>query len=290
MSGDFAILTEASCDLAPERIKAQDILVVPIPLSIDGRQYLHHPDGRGISYEEFYRLLRDNKVVKTAAPSPEDFINLAEPALQVGQDVLYLGISSTLSGTFQSGLLAMNMLKERYPEREILCVDTKSGAMGEALLVEMAARARAEGKSIRETADLIEENKLKTAHYFTLDDMEALSRSGRLPTYQAVIGNLLHIKPILKLNSDSTFSVVAKVRGYKRALDRLCELALSKASLFKDQIVYISHADVRQAAEQLAERFRFAGAREVVITLLGPAIAGHFGIGGLGIAYLTDMR
>lgn len=290
MNKDFAILTQASCDLPPERLKAQDILVVPMPMSIDNLTYHHNPSGKGISFSEFYKMLRENKVVRTSAPSPQDFIAAAEPALKKGLDILYLGISSTLSGTFQSGVLAMNMLKEAYPEREIICVDTKSGAMGEALLVEMAAKARKEGKTLQETAELIERNKLKTAHYFTLDDMEALSRSGRLPAYRAVIGNLLDIKPVIKLSSDSTFAVVAKVRGYKKALSKLCEMVLSKAEELKDQIVYISHADVKQAAEQLAEKFRIAGAREVVITLLGPAIAGHFGIGGIGVSFLAGKR
>ena len=290
MNRDFAILTEASCDLPPERIKAQDILVVAIPISIDSVPYRHNPSGEGISFSDFYKLLRENKVVKTSAPSPEDFISVAEPALKKGLDILYLGISSTLSGTFQSGVLAMNTLKEIYSERQIICVDTKSGAMGEALLVEMAAKARKEGKTLQETAELIEDHKLKTAHYFTLNDMEPLSRSGRLPAYKAVIGNLLDIKPVIKLSSESVLTVIAKVRGYKNALSRLCETALDKAGELKDQIIYISHADMKQAAEQLAEKFRVAGAREVVITLLGPAIAGHFGIGGIGVSCLVKAR
>lgn len=290
MKRGFAILTQASCDLPLERIKAQDILVVAMPLSINEVTYHQDPFGEGIGFTEFYKLLRENQVVRTSAPSPQDFIAAAEPALKQGLDILYLGISSTLSGTFQSAVVAMNMLKETYPDRKIVCVDTKSGAMGEALLVEMAAKAREEGKTLQETAELVERNKLKTAHYFTLNDMEALSRSGRLPAYQAVIGNLLNIKPILKLSSESTFAVAAKVRGYKKALGRLCEMALSKAGELKNQIIYISHADVKEAAEHLAEKFRIAGAREVVITLLGPAIAGHFGIGGIGVSFLTDAR
>lgn len=287
---DFAILTQSSCELPQERARELDLLVVPVPMSINGQQYKHYLDGRDISNEAFYVQLRDKASIKTSTPSPADFIALAEPALQQGQDLLYLGLSSTLSDTYQSGVIAMKELAQRYPQRTIVYLDTLCGAMGEALLVEMAAKARKEGKDIHQTAALIEQNKTKVLHYFTLDQLEYLSRSGRLPSYQAKLGDILNIKPILSLDSAGHFQIAAKVRTYNKAISRLYDKVLGRAMELKNQVVYISHADVRKAAEQLAQKIRQAGAKELVINLLGPAIASHFGIGGIGVAFLSQSR
>lgn len=290
MAAGFAILTESSCDLSQERLISLDVLVVPIPLTIAGQTYRHFPDEREISNGAFYQALGDKADIRTSAPSPGEFIQVAEGALEDGRDLLYLGISSVLSATFQSGVIAMQELQARYPERRIRSVDTLSGAMGEALLVEMAARARAEGLGLDETADMVEENRRRTAHVFTLDQLDYLRRSGRLPPYQAVLGSILDIKPILKLNAQGGFILAGKVRSYQKALARLYETVISKAVDLHQQIVYISHADVAQAANQLADKIRSAGAREVVVTLLGPAVAGHFGTGGIGVSFLTETR
>lgn len=290
MGNAFGILTEASCDLPPERFRALKVLVVPIPFTLNGQPDSHDPLGNGDQQAAFYRKLRGHAEIRTAAPSPEDFIRVAEPALMAGQDLLYLGISSALSATFQSGVLAMRLLQEKYPERTLRWVDTLSGAMGEALLVEMAADARKRGLGLLETEALVTANRLRTAHLFTLDQLDYLRRSGRLPAFQAVIGTLLQIKPILKLNPEGAFTVAGKVRSYRKALARLGEMVIAGASRLKEQVIYISHADVRAEAEKLAAQIRQAGAREVVVTLLGPAIAGHFGIGGIGVSYLAESR
>lgn len=290
MAAGFAIITESSCDLSMDRLRDLDILVVPIPFTLSGMAYRHYPDEREISSRDFYHQLANKADVKTSAPAPGDFIKVAQNALLEGKDLLYLGISSTLSATFQSGVIAMKELQEKYPGRKIRCLDTMSGAMGEALLVEMAARARGRGLGLDETIRLIEENREKTAHIFTLDQLDYLRRSGRLPAFQAVLGSILDIKPILKLNAQGSFVVSGKVRSYQKALGRLYETVISKAINLRGQIVYISHANVAQAAAQLADRIKKAGAKEVVVTLLGPAIAGHFGIGGIGVSFLTETR
>lgn len=290
MAGQFKIITESSCDLSRERLTALDVLVVPIPFTISGQPFRHFPDEREISSGDFYRKLASRAEIRTSAPSPGEFIQIAEKALREGQDLLYLGISSALSATFQAGVLAMRELQGKYPERDIRWVDTMSGAMGEALLVEMAANARKQGMGMQETIRLVEENRGKTAHIFTLDQLDYLRRSGRLPAFQAVLGSILDIKPILKLNAQGAFVLACKVRSYQKALARLYETVINKAVNLRQQIVYISHADVAQTAAQLADKIRSAGAKEVVVTLLGPAIAGHFGIGGIGVSFLAETR
>ncbi|NLE20743.1 MAG: DegV family protein [Clostridiales bacterium] len=290
MAASFAILTEAACDLDAQRLAALGVTAVPVPITVDGQAFQHYPDGRDISFQEFYAQLRKKAVIKTSAPAPEAFVALAEPLLEAGQDLLYLGLSPTLSGTFQSGEIALGLLRERFPERRIVGLDTCSGAMGEALLVEMAARCRDEGMSLEQTARTVADNRLRVAHFFTLDDLDYLRRSGRLTAYAAALGTILQIKPVLRLSAEGLFTVYARVRSYHKAVARLFEVVAERAFDLKNQVVYISHADVRETAEKLAQRIRLAGAKDTVITLLGPAIAAHFGVGGIGVAFLAEAR
>lgn len=290
MDTNFAILTEAGCDLTRERFERAGVLVAPMPVTIAGRHYRHHPDERDLKYADFYRFLRDRAQADTSAPSPGDYQELAEGELARGRDVLYLGFSTALSASFQAAKVALEELKIEYPGRKILLVDTLSGAMGQGLLVEMATRARAQGQSIEETALQIERQKLKVAHYFTVADLQHLRRSGRLGAVSAMLGTMLQLKPILSLNDKGAIFVAEKVRNYHKALSRLADLVREKAVNLRTQTVYISHADIAEVAEGLAERIRALGAREVAVQLLGPVIASHVGPGALGISFLTSKR
>ncbi len=286
----YAILTEAACDLPLERFKQAEVKVAPMPLTLDGVHYQHHPDERDLSYADFYRMLRAKAQGTTAAPSPECYAELAEQELQAGRDVLYLGFTSQLSACFQSARLALEELKQKYPLRKVLLVDTLSGAMGQGLLVELAARARKAGRSIEEAAQLIEQSKLKVAHYFTVADLHHLRRSGRLGALSAVVGTVLQLKPILSLNDKGVVYMAEKVRSYQKAMSRLVGLVKEKAVNLTSQIVYISHTDIGDIAQVLAEDIRRLGARDVVVQLLGPVIANHVGPGALGVSFLTAKR
>lgn len=286
----FAILTEAACDLPLERFERASVLAAPMPVTLNGVNYQHHPDESGLSYAEFYRMLRNKAQASTAAPSPETYAGLAEPELAAGRDLLYLGFTSQLSACFQSARLALEDLRKKYPLRKILLVDTFSGAMGQGLLVELAARARQEGQGMEEAAQLVERHKLKVAHYFTVADLHHLRRSGRLGALSAMVGTVLQLKPILSLNDKGLIYMAEKVRSYHKAMGRLAGLVKEKAVNLKSQIVYISHADIADIAQGLAEEIRGLGAREVVVQLLGPVIASHVGPGALGISFLAAKR
>lgn len=290
MERTFTILTEAGCDLPQERFERAGALVAPMPVTINGRHFRHYPDERSLKYADFYRMLRDKAQTVTSAPSPGDYDELAETELKQGRDVLYLGFSSALSASFQAAAVALDTLSKKYPERKILRVDTLSGAMGQGLLVEMAARAREAGKSIEEAALLIERMKLKVVHYFTVADLQHLRRSGRLGTLSAALGTMLKLKPVLSINDKGTLYVVEKTRGYQRAISRLLSLVREKAVDIKNQVVYISHADVQDLASSLAEGIRALGAREVAVHLLGPVIGSHVGPGAIGVSFLADKR
>ncbi len=290
MNHSFAILTEASCDLPPERLQVPDLAVVPLPITVGDASYNCYPDERELKLSDFYAMLRDKQPVSTAAPSPAAFTASAEPFLQQGLDVLYIGLSSSVSGTYAAGVLALRDLKEKYPERVIRTVDTLSGSQGEGLLVEMAVEARAQGLGIEETAQLIEEKRMQVLHSFTVQDLHFIARSGRLSGYAALVGSLLSFKPLLWLGRDGLIRAVGRARGMRKAIAVMVDTVKDKAVDLKNQCIYISHADVLDLANELADRLREIGARRFVIHQLGPSIGAHGGPGALAVFWLGTGR
>ncbi len=290
MTRSFAIVTEASCDLPPERVQVPGVAVVPLPIIVGGQSYDCYPDERELKLADFYAMLRDKQRVSTAAPSPQAFAACAEPFLCQGMDVLYIGLASTLSGTYGAGELAMRDLAVAYPERRIRCVDSHSGSQGEGLLVEMAIEARAQGMSMDDTARLIEEKRSQVLHCFTVQDLHYIARSGRLSGYAALLGSLLSFKPILWLNREGVIKVIGRARGMRKAMNTMVDMVKDKALDLAQQCIYISHADVGDLALELVERLREVGAVCFVVHRLGPAIGAHGGPGSLAVFWLGAGR
>lgn len=266
------------------------VAVVPLPIIVGGQSYDCYPDERELKLADFYAMLRDKQRVSTAAPSPQAFAACAEPFLCQGMDVLYIGLASTLSGTYGAGELAMRDLAVAYPERRIRCVDSHSGSQGEGLLVEMAIEARAQGMSMDDTARLIEEKRSQVLHCFTVQDLHYIARSGRLSGYAALLGSLLSFKPILWLNREGVIKVIGRARGMRKAMNTMVDMVKDKALDLAQQCIYISHADVGDLALELVERLRKVGAVCFVVHRLGPAIGAHGGPGSLAVFWLGAGR
>lgn len=175
----YVILTDCNCDLSPELIKKLDVEIIPMPCYVDGKQYMSYPDGRDIKIEEFYRLQREGKETKTAAPNPSDFLDILEPMLKEGKDVLCIAFSSALSCTYVNCGIAITELRGKYPERKLVVVDSLCASMGQGLLVALASDKRAEGLTIEENTKWLEENKLSVCHWFTVNDLFHLKRGGK---------------------------------------------------------------------------------------------------------------
>ena len=194
---NYVLLTDSSADLPAKLYKELDIELLPLSFILEEKSYLNLPDESTMRFHDFYELLRGGKNVTTSAINVETFRETFLPFLKEGKDVLYLGFSSGLSGTFSAGHIAAQELMEEYPERKILCVDTLCASLGQGMLVYLTAKKRLEGASIEEAAAFAEENKLHLCHWFTVDDLFFLKRGGRISAATALVGSALGIKPIL---------------------------------------------------------------------------------------------
>lgn len=287
----YIILTESNCDLSPEQIKKWNIEVLPMPFTVEGKQYLGYPDGREMKIEEFYKLLREGKMSKTAAPNPADFVEKVEPFLKEGKDVLYIAFSSGLSSTCINANMAAAELMEKYPERKFIVVDSLCASMGLGLMVALACDKRDEGLSIEENAKWVEENKLHLCHWFTVNDLFHLKRGGRVSATSAILGSALGIKPVLHVDDEGHLIPVSKVRGRKQSLDALVKMMAETVTDAKNGYVFISHGDCLEDAKYVEKQIREKlGSKKFYINFIGTSIGTHSGPGTVALFFLGTHR
>lgn len=288
---DFVILTDSSADLGEEMVRKLDVQVVPLGFVLDGQVYHDYPDNRDMDPHAFYERLRKGDAATTNAVNTAQYTEALEPLLQAGRDVLVLAFSSGLSATYQSSVIAVEELRAKYPERKLYTVDTLCASLGQGLLVWYAAQLRERGRSIKEVRDWVEEHKLNLCHQFTVDDLYFLKRGGRVSAATALVGSMLHIKPVLHVDSEGHLINIDKVRGRQASLkalvDRMEETAIDPGSL----TVFISHGDCLEDAQAVAEmvKKRF-GVDEIYINYVGPVIGAHSGPGTVALFYIGTER
>ena len=288
---DFTILTDSSADLGEDLVREMDIQVLPLSFTIQDKTYHNYPDNRELDPLVFYQMLREGQTATTAAVNVEQYLQAMEAELQAGRDVLVLAFSSGLSATYNSSSVAADELREKYPDRKIYTVDTLCASLGQGLLVWMAAKERAAGKTIDEVRDWAVGHKMSICHQFTVDDLHFLKRGGRISSTTAFVGSMLQIKPVLHVDNDGKLMTVAKARGRRAALKALVDKMEQTAIDPKDQTVFISHGDCLEDAQLVAQmvKDRF-GVEHVYMNYVGPVIGAHAGPGVLALFYVGVER
>ncbi len=286
----FTIVTDSSCDLPASLAEQMHLRVIPLSVFVDGKQHYNYLDGADISFEDFYAQLNDGAMVTTSAINVGQVKTVFESEMMCGHDVLYLGFSSALSGTYNAAVNAAAELEGSYPGRRILTVDTLCASLGQGLLVYHAVLKRREGKSIDEVKDYIESIKLNLCHWFTVDSLLQLKRGGRVSGAKYVVGTMLNIKPVMHVDNEGRLVNVDKARGRNASInalfEKMCETAIDPAN----QTVFISHGNCRDDADKLAQMIREKFGCKVVIGYVGPVIGAHSGQGTLALFFLGSER
>ncbi len=288
----FEIVTDSSSNLIEDMIDEFGLHILPLSFMVDGEQYHSYLKGEHTDLAQFYAMMREGKVITTSLPNMAESEELLRGLLTAGKDVLYIGFSSGLSGTFQEIDLLLGQLAQEFPERTVLTVDTLAASGGEGLLVWHAATMARDGASIEEVHRWLEGNKLKLAHWFTVDDLMFLFRGGRVSKTSAWAGTLLNIKPVMHVDDEGHLIPLEKVRGRKKSLKALVDHMEATADApVAEQTVFITHGDCREDAEYVADlvRERF-GVTDIVINYVDPVIGAHSGPGTMALFFLADHR
>lgn len=288
---EYVIITDSSADLPAELVRELEVTVLPLSFTIQGETRHNYPDDREMAAKEFYRLLRAGEMATTAAVNVAEFTSMMEPILESGKDILILAFSSGLSATFHSAAIAAEEMREKYPQRKIFAVDTLCASLGQGLLIYHAVQRKKAGGSIEAVRDWAEENKLHLCHWFTVDDLHFLKRGGRVSAATAVVGSMLHIKPVLHVDDEGHLINVGKARGRGASLTALVDHMEESAVDPGSQVVFISHGDCLEEAERVADdvKRRF-GVERVIINNVGPVIGAHSGPGTMALFFLGKQR
>ena len=288
---DYVILTDSSCDLPAELADQMQLTVLPLTVDMDGKLYRNYLDGREIGFHEFFEQVVTAKSAKTSAVTSEQFMEVLEPLCQAGVDVLYLAFSSGLSGTYNSGAIAMRELSEKYPERKLYAVDSLCASLGEGLFVDLCHEKKEAGMTIDELRDYAESLKLHICHWFTVNDLMFLKRGGRVSAATAIVGSVLSIKPVMHMDNEGHLIKVDVARGRKASLRALVAKMEKLATDPEKQRVYICHGDCLQDAEYVAslvrEKFDITDIR---INYVGPVIGAHTGPGVVSLFFVGSER
>ncbi|MBQ2819823.1 MAG: DegV family protein [Clostridia bacterium] len=281
----FAIVTDTSANIPTPLAKKLDITVIPFSYFIDGQERTCL-DTEAFDGKAYYDAIRGGTLVTTSQVTPQRYIEWFSPILEKGEDILFVGLSSGVSGSYQSAVMARIQLASKYPDRDIQLVDSLGASLGEGLLAIKAAYLRDGGKSLKDTFYEISDIRDRTCQIFTVDSLEHLRRTGRCSNITAVIGTLLHIKPLLK--GDETGHIVSfkKVKGRSSAIEALARLFKEHSINAENQIIGISHGDCAKDAEMLKQLIcQHCTPKEIITVCHEPVTGAHVGPGMLALFF-----
>ena len=276
----FKILTDSTTDLSEKWAAEHDVTILSLTIQLDGVTYETVGENK-LTSKTLLEKMKAGSQPTTSQINVGQFEDVFREYAKAGTPLLYVAFASLLSGTYQSAVMARDIVLEDYPQAVIEILESRAASMGEGLLVMKAVEARSEGKSLTETLNILLALRPKVQTYFLVDDLNHLVRGGRISKTAALMGSLVNIKPIIAVQADGSLKPIAKVRGKKKAQAECVRMLLENIA---DARVVIAHADADQDAENLKEQLLADGrVKEVLIEPLGPVIATHVGPGTLAL-------
>ncbi len=280
----YKIVSDFGCNLPEHLIERYALEIIPTSLHIEGENSILSNE---IDIFDFYKKLREKKMIRTSAINMQTFKDCFSKTLANGDDLIYIGMSSGLSGTFGAAQLAAKELSEEFPERKVYCVDSRSGCGGEGLLAYLASLKKEEGADVEENYAYLRELGERMQSWFTVDDLFFLKRGGRLKSSTALLGSLLMIKPILTADRGGKLFTWGKARGKRGACEELMNRFNALAHDPENSVAVISHSDCMEEAVNFDMKLRAKwDVKDTIITDIGPAFGAHCGPGALAVFFI----
>ncbi len=291
---EFVLSCCSTVDITKEHLESKDISYICFHYYIDGVEHLDDL-GQTLSYAEFYSAMAGGADTRTSQINMQEYFNYFESILQSGKDILHITLSSGISGTYKSAVLAANVAREKYPERKIYIVDSLAASSGYGMLVDAAAELRAGGADIDTVRDFVEENKLNIHHWFFSTDLTFFVKGGRISKASGFVGGLLGICPLMNVDNEGRLIPREKIRSKKKVI----KAAFEKMKEFVEDgenysgKCYMSHSacyeDARALADLIEEAFPKLNGK-VVINDIGTTIGSHTGPGTVALFFRGAKR
>lgn len=281
------IFTDLAANLPDDLVKKNGIGIVPVVCDIDGEPL---DMSGGFDGKAFYDRMRAGAQTQTAMPSIGTFIDCFTPALEAGDDVIYIAMSGGISGTAALAASVSEELREQHPDRRIAVIDSLGASLGQGLPVLYACRLRDEGRPFDEVVSMTEDNRIHMWQVFTVDDLRHLKRTGRLFSAAVKVTNLLNVKPILFGDQDGHIVLRFMNVGRRRSLDTLAARYRDRCA-DKSAPVGMAHADCEEDAQYVIDKIRAAGCTgEITTVMYEPVTGSHVGPGTVALFFYGDHR
>ena len=281
----YEIITDTSANLDVALLRQQGIGVIPFSFYIDGQE-TRCTDTEQFDAKAFYDGMRRGTPVTTSQLTPQRYLDCFAPLLAAGRDILFVGMSSGISGSYASARMAAAQLQEEFPQRKLRLVDTLSASLAEGLQVLKAVEYRTAGIDLDTAADRLLEERHRMCQVFTVEDLRYLRRSGRISNLKAAVGTVLQIKPMLKGDPQGQIVCFAQVRGRQKSIEVLAEQYDRYIEDAENETVAIVHADCPQEAEELARLLqRNHPPRKILTACYEPMTGSHVGPGALALFF-----
>ena len=291
---DYVLSCCSTADLSKEHFEKRNISYISFHYELDGVSY---PDdlGQTIPFDEFYQRMTNGSDTKTSQINIEEYVEYFEKFLEEGKDILHLCLSSGITGTMNSALIAKDELLEKYPDRKIYIVDSLAASSGFGLLMDKLADLRDEGKNIDEVLDFAENNKRKLHHWFFSSDLTFFIKGGRVSKTAGFFGSILNICPLLNVSFEGKLIPREKIRTKKKVIQKSFEKMLEHAQDGKDYSgkCFISNSACYEDAKELASLIENAFPNldgNVQIFNIGTTIGSHTGPGTVALFFWGDER
>ena len=287
----YVIISDSTLDLNHEYCEKAEIEVIPMKFTLDGKEYNHYTDAREMGYSEFYNHLRNGKISTTSQINYSKYYDTFYNILIQGKDIIYIAFSSALSGSYNTSLIAVSDLKQKFPTRKITAIDSKSASVGEGLLVYIASLKAKKGYSYEKLCEWVIKYRDNICHWFVVDDLEHLRKGGRITDFSANVGKLLQIKPLLTVDNVGALKTFGKTRGLIKSLEILVDKVINECIDLPNAILTIGHADSYDNAVLLKNMIvKKAQVKKIIISDIGPVIGTHVGSGMIAVTFIGKER
>lgn len=279
---NFRILTDSCCDLSYKVFEQEDVHVIPMVVTLEGKEYIDD-SGKTFDSRKLIEEIKKEKEVSTSQVNIGTYLKTFQSLMKESDvPVIYICFSSGLSGSFNNAQAALAMIKEEQPAAPIYLIDSKQACLGEGLLVAELIKLRKEGLSLEQAIARINNLRERVQSWVTVDDLKHLERGGRVSKASAAVGTLINIKPILMMTEEGKLVNQAKVRGRKKSLDKLAKNTRENISVEDTTTIYIAYAGDLEAAEYIESQLIDLGV-PIEVLPMGATISCHTGYGALAV-------
>ncbi len=288
----ITFFTDTDTDLTPEEAKKYNCRLISMPYIVDGKEIFPYESFDKFDSKAFYQMLRKGTIPTTCGISPSKYLEYFEEEFKKGNDILYVSFSKAMSGTFNAMNIALDELKEEYPDRKFYQIDTKGITICSLIIVKEVGDMLLQNTPIEEIMKWADENVDKFATYFFADNLKFFRKSGRVTNLKGFMGDLMGVRPILNMNAEGMMTNIDKVRGKHAAIDKLVDYVKELGRDLKSHRIIVGHTDNIELANLLAERLKIALGNDLNIefAVVNPTAGSHCGPDGVGVAFSSTRR